>query len=140
MIRESVAMAALRPMAMVAGLVLGLSIMPASAQAPTLAMLDNLERGQWQIRFRDGSPSQRICVRTGHELIQIRHVQSSCNRYVVEDGQKEVTVQYTCRDNNFGRTNIRRETGNLVQLEGNGTKNGLPFQFTAEARRIGSCS
>ena len=112
---------------------------PATAQAPTLAMLDQLDKGQWEIRDRSNGKSQRICVRTGRELIQIRHSGSSCSRYVVEDGAQEVTVQYTCRGNGYGRTNIRRETSSLVQIEGQGTAGSSPFQFSAEARRVGSC-
>ncbi|WP_165271777.1 DUF3617 domain-containing protein [Pelagerythrobacter rhizovicinus] len=134
MLKSSIA--ALRPIAMVAGLAAGIS---AAAQAPSLAMLDRLEPGQWQLRFRDGSSTQQICVRNGRELIQLRHPDSKCSRYVVEDGQDEVTVQYTCRGPNYGRTSIRRETGSLAQVESQGIAGGLPFQFTAEARRTGNC-
>ncbi|WP_338015344.1 DUF3617 domain-containing protein [Altererythrobacter sp. C41] len=102
-------------------------------------MLDRLEPGQWQLRFRDGSPAQQICVRTGRELIQLRHQNSKCSRYVIEDGRDEVTIQYTCRGANYGRTSIRRETGSLAQVESQGIAGGLPFQFTAEARRTGTC-
>lgn len=128
--------AALRSIAIVAGLAAGIS---AAAQSPSLSMLDRLEPGQWQLRFRDGSPAQQICVRTGRELIQLRHQNSKCSRYVIEDGREEVTVQYTCRGANYGRTSIRQETGSLAQVESQGIAGGLPFQFTAEARRTGTC-
>jgi hypothetical protein len=59
---------------------------------------------------------------------------------VVEDGNEEVTVQYTCRGSNYGRTNIRRESNVLAQVDSQGIANGLPFQFSAEARRTGSCN
>lgn len=113
---------------------------PVAAQGPSLAMLDGLERGQWQVRFRDDGATQRVCLRTGRELIQLRHPGGGCSRYVVEDGNNVVTVQYTCRGSNYGRTSIRRETRSLVQLESQGIDDGLPFQFTAEARRTGSCN
>lgn len=134
MLKSSVA--ALRSIAIVAGLAAGIS---AAAQSPSLSMLDRLEPGQWQLRFRDGSPAQQICVRTGRELIQLRHQNGKCSRYVIEDGRDEVTVQYTCRGANYGRTSIRRETGSLAQVESQGIAGGLPFQFTAEARRTGTC-
>ena len=125
--------------AAVAGaLALGISV-PALAQADGLAMLGNLAKGEWTIKFRDGTPDRKICVRSGREFIQIRHSQAGCNRFVVEDGAQRVTVQYTCPGNGYGRTFIRRETGSLVQIESQGIADGLPFQFAGEARRTGSC-
>lgn len=129
----------MRSAVMVAAIPVTLLISPVVAQAPGLAMLDSLQDGEWELRFRDSATARRICVRDGRELIQIRHTQSGCNRYVVEDGTSEVTVQYTCRGNGYGRTSIRRETNRLVQIESQGIVDGLPFQFTAEGRRVGPC-
>ncbi|KWV94716.1 MULTISPECIES: hypothetical protein [unclassified Erythrobacter] len=111
---------------------------PALAQA-SLAMLDSLDRGGWEVRYRDGSSAQKVCVRTGRELIQLRHKDSGCNRFVVEDEARDVTVQYTCRGNGYGRTHIRKESSGLVQIDSQGIAGGKPFQFTAEARQTGSC-
>ncbi len=118
--------------------ILGL-VVPAGAQSDGLAMLGNLAKGEWTIRYRDGSPERKICVRSGLELIQLRHSDRNCSRFVVEDEASRVTVQYTCPGNGYGRTNIRRESGSLVQIESQGIVSGLPFQFNAEARRTGSC-
>jgi len=112
---------------------------PLAAQADGLEMLHNLSKGEWTINYRDGSSSTQICVRTGEELIQVQHRTSECSRFVVEDGAAKVTVQYTCPGDGYGRTNIRRETRSLVQIESQGIVSGLPFQFVAEARRTGSC-
>ena len=111
---------------------------PSLAQA-SLAMLDSLDSGAWEVRFRDGSAARKLCLRNGRELIQLRHAQSGCNRFVVEDGQAEVTVQYTCPGNGYGRTNIRKESSALVQIDSQGIVDGRPFQFSAEARRTGTC-
>ena len=113
--------------------------LPALAQSGGLAMLSDLAKGEWTIKYRDGSPARKICVRSGQELIQLRHTESGCNRFVVEDGASRVTVQYTCPGNGYGRTSIRRETSSLVQLESQGIASGTPFQFAGEARRTGSC-
>lgn len=102
-------------------------------------MLDSLDRGGWEVRYRDGSSAQKVCVRTGRELIQLRHKDSGCNRFVVEDEARDVTVQYTCRGNGYGRTHIRKESSGLVQIDSQGIAGGKPFQFTAEARQTGSC-
>lgn len=114
---------------------------PASGQRPSLTMLDQLDAGRWELRVRDSSnPAERLCVNNGRRFIQLRHAEVSCDRLVVEDSPSEVTVQYTCRGQGYGRTNIRRETSRLVQIQSQGIRNGLPFEFRAEARRVGDCS
>ena len=112
---------------------------PATAQAPSLAMLSGLDDGQWEVRYRDGAAPRRVCVRSGLELIQLQHADAGCSRFVVEDGSQAVTVQYTCRGNGYGRTSVRRETASLVQIDSQGIAGGLPFQFSAEARKVGAC-
>ena len=112
---------------------------PVLAQSGGLAMLRNLAKGEWTVKFRDGSPDVKLCLKTGDELIQLKHSQSNCSRFVVEDAASKVTVQYTCPGDGYGRTDIRRETGALVQIESQGIASGLPFQLTAEARRTGTC-
>ena len=125
--------------ALIAGVLVVGSAGAGQAQNARLAMLDSLAKGEWTIRFRDGSPARKVCVRSGRELIQLQHGNPSCSRFVVEDGASEVAVQYTCPGNGYGRTSIRRETASLVQLESQGIEGGLPFQFDAEARRTGNC-
>lgn len=112
---------------------------PATAQAPGLAMLGQLDPGLWELRFRDGAAPRRLCLRNGQELVQLRHAGSACRRYVVEDSRDQVTVQYTCRGNGYGRTSIRRESDTLVQISGQGIEADLPFEFQAEARRVRTC-
>ena len=114
-------------------------VWPAAAQSDSLAMLRNLAKGEWTVKYRDGSPDRKVCIRSGMELIQLQHTDSGCNRFVVEDSPARVTIQYTCQGNGYGRTDIRRETGSLVQLQSQGIADGLPFQVAAEARRTGPC-
>lgn len=114
-------------------------VMPAAAQAPELAMLDTLTRGSWTLTLRDDGTSEQICLRSGRELIQLRHRQPGCEQYVVLDQSNEVTVQYTCRGNGYGRTNIRKEGNALVQIRSQGIRGGAPFSIDGEARRTGSC-
>src|SRR5687768_15573438 len=94
-----------------------LVVLPVAAFAAELGMLDSLSKGGWNLRVRDDGSQQRICVRDGRELIQIRHKQPGCSRFVVTDNATEVVVQYTCRGNGYGRTSIRRESSTLVQIE-----------------------
>ena len=129
----------LRFLLAVAGFTLGMLVAPASAEAPELAMLDRLQDGSWEIRIRGEEAPIRICVRTGQDLIQIRHRQARCSRFVVKDDPALVTVQYSCPGDGYGRTSIRRETSQLVQINSQGIEGGLPFHFDAEARRVGGC-
>lgn len=129
----------LRPMALLALFPAVLLLAPAAAQAPSLAMLDQLQRGEWELRFRDGTPTRKICLRTGRELLQLRHTNRDCSQYVVDDTSTEVTVQYTCPGSGYGLTNIRKETGSLAQVKSSGLVVSRAFDFSAEARRIGSC-
>ncbi len=112
---------------------------PALAQA-SLAMLDTLDRGGWEVRFRDDNSMRKVCIRSGREFIRLRHSGGNCNRFVVEDADRNVTVQYTCRGNGYGRTHIRKESPSLVQIDSQGIADGKPFQFTAEARQTGRCN
>lgn len=112
---------------------------PATAQAPGLGALDNAKKGLWEVRFRDGSAKERICVRSGRELIQLKHRGHACGRQSVETEGSEVTVQYACRGEGYGRTNLRVETSSLIQIDSHGVADELPFHYTAEARHVGSC-
>jgi hypothetical protein len=123
--------------------VVGSAMIPftsATGQKPALGMLDSLQKGMWELRFREsGEAARRICLGDGRRFIQLRHSATNCDRLVVKDSADAVTVQYTCPGQGYGRTNIRRETSSLIQLESQGIADGLPFSFVAEARRVGGC-
>lgn len=110
------------------------------AQAPSLAMLDGLEKGSWQLRER-GSDAvlQTVCVGDARRMIQIQHPRANCSRYIIEDTPKSVTVHYTCPGAGHGRTSIRNETNRLVQIDTQGIADGKPFSQAIEARRAGPC-
>lgn len=110
------------------------------AQGPTLAMLDRLEPGLWEVTPHGAqSSAAQLCIDNGRKLIQIRHAREACRRFVIEDTAGAVVVQYTCPTGGYGHTKVRFENPRLVQVETQGIDNGLPFNFTAEARRTGSC-
>ena len=103
-------------------------------------MLDQLQSGRWEMRVREGGQVERICLQDARRLIQLRHPGAPCERLIVGDTPSEVTVQYTCRGRGYGRTHIRRETDQLVQIDTQGIVDGLPFAYAAEARRVGDCA
>lgn len=115
------------------------ALAPEVAQGDPLGLLNRLQKGQWVVKSRDGDIVRAICLRDPVQLVQLRHAGGNCTRYVVEDEAGKVTVQYTCKGKGYGRTSIRQETSDLVQIESQGVERGLPFQFKAEARRTGAC-
>lgn len=116
------------------------SAAPAGSSTNSLAMLDQLERGTWELKYRAPGPAtERICLADGRRLIQLRHPGPACERVVVADGPNAVKVQYTCHGRGYGRTELRRETNRLVQVQSQGIADGLPYELVAEARRIGDC-
>ena len=119
--------------------VLALLAAPVVAQSPAIPVLDGLAKGAWTLRDREDGTILSVCLRTGRELIQLRHVQPGCSQAVVAEKPGEVTVQYTCPGNGYGRTVIRREGSDLVQIRSQGIHNGLPFSIEGEARRTGGC-
>jgi len=131
----------LRVVCKIAGTALAalVAIVPVAAQGPGLAMLAGLQRGNWELHLRDDGSTTSICVRTGQEFIQLRHRQPACERFIVQDEPGEVTVQYTCRGNGYGRTTVRRESESLVQIRSQGIQGGRPFSIEGEARRTGAC-
>lgn len=114
--------------------------MPAHGERRALAMLDQLDGGTWELRQHGaGAPMSSLCLDSGRKLIQLKHQGLACSSVVVEDQPNQVTVQYTCRGQGYGRTQIRRETNSLVQVDTQGIVDGRPFAFAAEGRRVGSC-
>jgi hypothetical protein len=99
-----------------------------------------LRPGQWELRGRTEVTVRRVCVKEGTSLIQLRHPGKVCERIVLERTPNSIEVQYTCKGSGFGRTHIRRETPQLIQLESQGVADGLPFEHSAEGRWVGECS
>lgn len=111
----------------------------AQEDAHSLAALDRVQAGEWELRFRADVPRRRICMQGGRDFIQLRHPHKGCSQYVVEDLADRVSVQYTCRGDGYGLTNIRVETPGLLQVESQGIAAGSPYHMSAEARRVGPC-
>ena len=99
-----------------------------------------IEPGLWNLRMRDGSESERICLMNARPLIQLRHPALRCRQIVVNQDEDELTIQYACSGQGFGRTRLRIESPRLIQVETQGVAGKSPFDFAVEARRVGACN
>lgn len=112
----------------------------ASDQSNRSTILASLGPGEWTIRYRDGSNDNKICLKSGEKLVMLRHSGSNCSHLVLKEEKGTVTFQYNCSAGGYGRTTIRKESRELVQIESQGIARGQPFQFAAEARLTGKCA
>lgn len=113
----------------------------APAAAPTLAALGLVEPGQWQLRSRtDPGENRSLCLGDTHALLQIRHRNATCSRFVIANDPKAATVHYTCPGAGHGRTTVRVETPRLIQIDSQGVAANEPFAVTLEGRRMGVCT
>jgi len=117
----------------------GIVAAPLAASTAATAVFGELRLGTWEIRERGSDRARRICLRSERDLVQLRHRGQSCRRIVVADGAADATVQYSCSGSGYGRTRIRRESPELVQLQSDGIERGAPFSLEAEGRRVGNC-
>lgn len=111
----------------------------AAAATDGLALVRQLQPGLWSMRYREGAGPQNICVRSGLELLELQGQRGNCRRTVVESDASTLAVQFSCPSSGYTRTAIRRESNNLVQIQSQGLRDGSPFSFYAEARRVGGC-
>lgn len=106
-----------------------------------LASTPAFDLGRWELRPRGGGAVQQICVVNIDRLLRLRHdAIGGCEQFALRAPSGQTTVQYTCRGRGYGRTHLRFETARLVQLDTQGVLDGLPFEMSAEARRIGDCT
>lgn len=111
------------------------------AQAPTIAALQVIQPGQWALRSRsDPAQSRALCLGDPVLLLQLRHGNAICSRFVVANDPRGAIVQYRCAGSGHGRTMIKVETPRLIQIESQGIMNNEPFVISYEGRRVGECA
>ena len=94
----------------VPAIALGLASVATRAEAPELAMLGKLQPGLWNLKERGSADaSDKLCVRDLRKLLQLRHRDQQCSRFVVSDLPDEVTVTYRCPGGGSGRPDCGAE-------------------------------
>jgi hypothetical protein len=111
-----------------------------SAQNPHMELqaLDQLEPGLWQIEV-PGKPVRTMCLTDPAVLLQLAHTALSCSRFVIANEARTSTVHYSCNAAGWGRTTVHVETARAAQIDTQGMAAKVPFQFSADAHKIGVC-
>lgn len=122
--------------AVIGGVLIGAA---APAQAPQMALLNELQKGAWQVVASGEKVGKRVCLGDPAQLLQTQHGAARCSRYVIEDSTNRVRVSYRCGAAGHGVTQLRLETKRLVQIDTQGVLNNEPFSVTAEGRYVGAC-
>ncbi|MBD3759200.1 MAG: hypothetical protein IE929_00440 [Rhizorhabdus sp.] len=117
---------------------------PAPVPAPgtasmSLTALGQIETGLWQLDVY-GKPPRQVCITDPVALVQVEHDQPGCSRFVIANEAKSSTVHYSCQRAGWGRTTVRVETPRAATIETQGIARNAPFDYSVQARRIGTCA
>lgn len=124
------------PTALVAALFLAA---PALASAPPLKALSGWRAGQWRVSELGGHPAAAQCVGNPEAVLLAGRSNASCRFSVIQDDANVAVVTYRCGDGRQGRTEIRRDTGDLLTVDAQGVESGRPFASRTEWARAGHC-
>ena len=96
--------------------------------------------GMWEISGLPGAGAPvRQCVADTAVLARIEHRGQKCTYVVIEDDPTTAAIHYTCPRGGFGRSDMTLLTPRSLRIATQGISNNLPFNFVAQARRVGAC-
>ncbi len=121
-------------------LLLALSLAaPALAASPALKALSGWKAGQWRASEIGGHPGALQCLRQPDAVLLAGRPNASCQFSVIQDDAGTGVVTYRCGDGRQGRTEIRRDTADLLTVDAQGVENGRPFASRTEWSHAGRC-
>ena len=115
------------------------AVMP---QLQRIGAMAGVEPGIWSIHALDRGETDvaPYCVADPTRLLQFRHPNATCSRYVIADTPRIATIQYSCPGAGWGRTSVRVISPTMLRLDTQGIADNAPFALSAVARRLGDCS
>lgn len=123
-------------MAVVAALILSA---PVLAAAPTMKAFAGWRAGQWRVAVLGGHPAAPQCVADPATVLLAGRPDAGCQFSVIEDTPNGGVVTYRCTDGRQGRTEVRRDTSELLTVDAQGVESGRPFASRTEWARAGNC-
>jgi hypothetical protein len=117
------------------------SVAAALPQLQQIKAMMTVQPGLWTIHALDRGETDvpAVCVADPTRLLQFRHPNQTCSRFVIADTARVATIQYTCPGAGWGRTSVRIISPGQLRLDTQGIADNAPFALAAEARRIGEC-
>lgn len=113
---------------------------PAMASAPALKALSGWRGGQWRAgEIGGGHPGTPQCLRQPDAVLLAGRSNAGCQFSVIQDDANAGVVTYRCSDGRQGRTEVRRDTADLLTVDAQGVENGRPFASRMEWSRAGNC-
>lgn len=86
-------------------------------------------------------PPSNLCIQRANTLLQLVHRQvSGCKITSSKTSANKTTITYSCPNNEWGRTELRKESSILYQMDTQGIKDKAPFSYRLEVRRSGACN
>jgi hypothetical protein len=125
---------------LIAGAILLAAASVAAAQSSDvrIAVLSAVLPGQWELRAA-GEPVRSLCINEVNDLVQIEHQGPACSRFVIANEAKSATVSYSCKGGGSGQTMMRLTEYGSLQIRTQGIARNAPFDYSVEAKRVGSC-
>ena len=113
----------------------------AIAAGPRPAALTKASPGMWEVEGLPGAKTPtRECVADVSALAQYEHRKQSCTLSVLSGDGESTLFQYNCPGGGFGRSKLTLITPRSLRIETQGISDGLPFNYTLQARRVGDCA
>ena len=112
---------------------------PAMAAAPPLKAMNGWRAGQWRVGSIGGQSAAAQCVGDPSAVLLAGRPNAGCQFSVIQDDASTGVVTYRCTDGRQGRTEIRRDTGELFTVDAQGIEGGRPFASRTEWSRAGHC-
>ncbi len=130
-------MKAIQPLLVIAA---GAGAMVALTAAQRPVALAQSSGGMWEVSGVPGAKvPARLCVADPTALAQFEHRGRFCTRIIISDNPPATVIHYTCPAAGFGRSKMTAITPRSIRIETQGIAEGLPFNYVAQARRVGDC-
>lgn len=112
---------------------------PALASPPALKAFSGWRAGHWRAGEIGGPPGAPQCLGRSDSVLLAGRPNAGCQFSVIQNDDNVGVVTYRCTDGRQGRTEVRRDTADLLTVDAQGVEGGRPFASRLEWRRAGGC-
>ena len=73
-------------------------------------------------------------------LARFEHRAKLCSVKTLRDAGSTAEINYSCQGAGFGESQVTVLTPRSLRISTQGISDGLPFNYTLQARRVGDCA